>query len=99
LALSSIAVVSVAVALPYLSLGAYFGLVPMPPVVLAVVAALTIAYLAVTEAAKRLFYRFMATRRSDGSGPRGESLAPAQASEPVRALTSEGVSGQASKPA
>ena len=97
LAISSIAVVSVAVALPYLPLGAYFGLVPMPPAVLAVVAALTIAYLIVTEAAKHLFHRFIATRQFAGSGPRGESLAPAQAGEPVRALTSKGVSGQASK--
>jgi Mg2+-importing ATPase len=57
LALSSIGIVAVAVALPYLPWGALFGFVPLPAPVLAVVAALTLSYLAVTEAAKQAFYR------------------------------------------
>ena len=63
LALSSVAVVAVAVALPYLPWAAFFGFVPMPASVLGVVTALTLAYLVVTELAKRLFYRFDVSRR------------------------------------
>jgi Mg2+-importing ATPase len=57
LALTSLAVVGVAVALPFTPWGAFFGFVAPPPAVLALVAALTLAYLVVAEAVKRVFYR------------------------------------------
>jgi Mg2+-importing ATPase len=57
LALTSTAVVCLAVLLPYLPWGAFFGLVPLPADVMAPIAALTLAYLGLTEAAKRAFYR------------------------------------------
>ncbi len=41
----------------------FFGFVPMSASVLGVVATLTLAYLVVTELAKRLFYRFDLSRR------------------------------------
>ena len=63
LALSSVGIVAVAVALPYLPWAAFFGLVPMPASVLGVVAAFTLAYLVVTELAKHLFYRLDLARR------------------------------------
>ena len=78
LALSSVAVVAVAFALPYLPWGAFFGMVPLPPVVLAVVVALTLAYLAVTEAAKHLFDRWHSRRRSALASAATARLAPAQ---------------------
>jgi len=63
LALSSVAIVAVAAVLPYSAWGSFFGFVPMPAPVLAVVAGLTLAYLAVTEGAKRLFYRVDRSRQ------------------------------------
>jgi len=72
LALSSVVIVAGAAALPYSAWGSFFGFVPMPTPVLAVVMGLTLAYLAVTELAKHLFYRI------DGS--RGARQAPKVAS-------------------
>jgi Mg2+-importing ATPase len=57
LALASVAVAGVAFALPFLGWSAFFGFVPVPPVVTGMVVALTLACLALTEAAKHLFYR------------------------------------------
>lgn len=48
---------AVAVALPFTRLGEVFQLVPLPPALLAGLLAVTLAYAAATEAAKRWFYR------------------------------------------
>jgi Mg2+-importing ATPase len=69
LALSSVGIVGIAVALPYFSWATFFGLVPMPASVLAVVAGLTLAYLVVTELAKHLFYRLDLARRDRPAAP------------------------------
>ncbi|HSC64136.1 MAG TPA: HAD-IC family P-type ATPase, partial [Caldimonas sp.] len=69
LALSSVGIVAFAVALPYLPWGAFFGLVPLPAPVLAVVAALTLAYLVVTELAKHAFHRLDQARRGRAATP------------------------------
>jgi Mg2+-importing ATPase len=60
LAASSLAIVAAAFALPFLPLGATFGFVPLPADVLALVVALTLAYLAAAEAAKHAFRRLTA---------------------------------------
>ncbi|MFM9916741.1 MAG: magnesium-translocating P-type ATPase [Rhizobacter sp.] len=57
LALTSLAVVGVAIAFPFTPWAARFGFVAVPGEVLALVAGLTVVYLAVAEMAKRLFYR------------------------------------------
>ncbi len=46
-----------ALALPYLPMGAWFDLVPLNPEILVAVLVITAAYLVVTEAAKRAFFR------------------------------------------
>jgi len=74
LTLSSVGIVACAVVLPYLPWGEFFGLVPMPAPVLGVVAGFTLAYLAVTELAKHVFYRLDRSRRLR---PRLLSSAPA----------------------
>jgi Mg2+-importing ATPase len=98
LAVTSIAVVALAVALPYAPWGRFFGLVPLPAELMSWILALTLAYLVATEAAKHVFYRFVA-QRSAGVGPRGRRLAPAQVLGPINAIASGGPSGQASEPA
>ncbi|HJV61367.1 MAG TPA: magnesium-translocating P-type ATPase [Albitalea sp.] len=57
LAAGSLAIVAVAVALPFVPSAALFGFVPLPMPVLAWMAALTLAYLASAEVAKHLFHR------------------------------------------
>jgi len=69
LTLSSVGVVAVAFALPYLPWGAFFGFVPMPAPVLGVVVALTLAYLVVTEGAKHLFFRLDLARLRRAAEP------------------------------
>jgi Mg2+-importing ATPase len=64
LALTSLAVVGIAVALPYLPAGASFGFVPLPVPVLLLVIGLTAAYLGAAEVVKHFFYRAMAARPS-----------------------------------
>ncbi|MCX7683072.1 MAG: magnesium-translocating P-type ATPase [Anaerolineae bacterium] len=55
--LATVLVVTAAIALPYTPLGAPFGFVPMPPLFLAVLAAIVLAYILAAELAKRWFYR------------------------------------------
>ncbi|MGZ5265624.1 MAG: magnesium-translocating P-type ATPase [Caldimonas sp.] len=62
LALASAAMVALAFALPWLPWGAWFGFVALPRDVAIMVVVLTLAYLAVTETAKHLFYRFVRSR-------------------------------------
>ena len=64
LALTSLAVVGIAVALPYLPAGASFGFVPLPVPVLLLVIGLTAAYLGAAEVVKHFFYRAMTARPS-----------------------------------
>jgi Mg2+-importing ATPase len=55
LAMTSLAVVVAALVLPYTGLGALFGFVPLPPMLLLLIGALTAVYLAATEAIKHWF--------------------------------------------
>lgn len=58
LAVSTGAVCAITLALPYLRpLAGFFGFVPLPPALLAIAVVIVAAYIAVTEAAKRWFYR------------------------------------------
>lgn len=56
---SGVAVMLVALALPYLPFARIFGFVPLPPLILAAILAITVTYVAVSEASKRLFYRHL----------------------------------------
>jgi P-type Mg2+ transporter len=57
LTLSSLAVVIGAAVLPYLPIGAQFGLVPLPGRYFVVLGAIVCGYLLLAEAGKRIFYR------------------------------------------
>jgi Mg2+-importing ATPase len=61
---STLLVAAATLALPYTPLAAPFGLVPLPPGFLALLLAITAAYLLASEAAKRRFY---ASARADGT--------------------------------
>ena len=52
----TVLVVGVAIALPYLPGASVFGFVPLPPSLLGAVLALTLAYVAAVEMAKRRFF-------------------------------------------
>jgi len=65
LALASVACVAAAFALPFMPWGGIFGFVPMPPQVLGLVVALTLAYLVVAEAVKHLFYRLIGVKPAE----------------------------------
>lgn len=54
---ASLGVAALALLLPWTPAAPLFGLVPLPPALLALVAALTAVYLAAAEALKRRFYR------------------------------------------
>jgi Mg2+-importing ATPase len=56
LAAAACIVLAVAVLLPFTPLGAFFGLVPLPARFYAALAGMTVAYLVLLEAVKRLFY-------------------------------------------
>ena len=57
LLLSVLAVVGVAVVLPYTPAGALLGFTPLPPTLLATIAALAIIYLGLIQLVKAWFYR------------------------------------------
>jgi Mg2+-importing ATPase len=57
---TSLAVVVLAVVLPFTSLGAWFGFVPPSAAFLAAIAALTVSYLVLAQGAKWAFYRLWA---------------------------------------
>jgi Cation transporting ATPase, C-terminus len=57
LAATSIAVVVLAVALPFTPLGAWFGFAPPSATFLMAIAGLTVSYLVTAQGAKRAFYR------------------------------------------
>jgi Mg2+-importing ATPase len=60
LTLTSLAVVAVAILLPFTPVGVHLGFVPPPPVFFLILAAMVIAYLAAVEGAKRWFYQHLA---------------------------------------
>jgi Mg2+-importing ATPase len=57
---STVALVAVTFAIPYLPFVSVLGFVPLPGEILAAVAAITVLYVAATEATKRRFYRGIA---------------------------------------
>jgi Mg2+-importing ATPase len=57
LLLSTMALIPFAVAIPYLPFARVFGFVPMPGMLAGTVVAITLAYVAATEAQKKWFYR------------------------------------------
>jgi P-type Mg2+ transporter len=56
LSVTTLVVASVAVFLPYTPIAPLFGFVPLPPLYLAVLLAITVAYLLASDATKRWFY-------------------------------------------
>jgi Mg2+-importing ATPase len=66
LAATSLAIVAIAVPLPFTPLGAWFGFVAPPAALLLAIAGLTASYLLLAESAKQAFYRL---RRSGGIAP------------------------------
>lgn len=60
---TSLAIVGVAALLPLSPLGAFFGFVAPPPQFYALLSGMVLAYLCLVEAAKRLFYRWVARSR------------------------------------
>ena len=56
LAMTSLAVVALAAAIPYTSWGTYFGFVAPPAKFYFILAAMVVGYLVIVEAAKRMFY-------------------------------------------
>ncbi len=62
LAATSLTVVIVALALPFTGLGHYFGFQAPPAEFLVILVALVVVYLGIVEAAKRIFYRHLATK-------------------------------------
>jgi len=68
---TSLAVVAIAVALPFTSIGAHFGFVPPPAWFYFILGAMVLAYLLVVEVAKQGFYRWsQAGRRPARSAAR-----------------------------
>jgi Mg2+-importing ATPase len=72
LAATSIAVVVVAIALPYTPLGVWFGFVPPSAAFLLAIAALTVSYLMLAQGVKSAFYR----RQPPGGAPSAPLLRP-----------------------
>lgn len=67
---STLLVAVAALALPYTGLGRVFGLMPMPPPMLAAVLGITAAYVAATEAMKHWFFGWMTRRQAAAPGGR-----------------------------
>jgi P-type Mg2+ transporter len=61
LVMMALGAVALAIALPFVGVGRWFGFVTPPPLFFAYLLAATVAYLALVELAKRLFYRAAAT--------------------------------------
>jgi Mg2+-importing ATPase len=61
LVVTSLAIVAAAIGLPFTGLGAYFGFWPPPAEYFVILGTLTVAYLAIVEVTKRMFYRFLAS--------------------------------------
>jgi Mg2+-importing ATPase len=65
------AVVALSFAALYVPWGRYFDLVPLPPVYLAALTAITLGYVAASEAAKHWFFRRFAAGGRDSARPAG----------------------------
>ncbi len=61
---TNLAAVALAIALPLVPWGRWFGFVAPPPLFFVFLVGATLAYLGLVEATKVVFYRFMAVRRS-----------------------------------
>jgi Mg2+-importing ATPase len=57
LTISTLAIVAIGLLIPYSGLAGFFGLVPLPPVVLGVIILITFSYLAVVGVVRGWFYR------------------------------------------
>lgn len=68
---ASLAVVGIAVALPFTPLGAHFGFVPPPARFYLILGGMVLVYLFVVERAKQAFYRWSAARRGVKGRVRG----------------------------
>ena len=62
LVILALGVVAIAILLPYLSIGRWFGFVAPPPLFFVYLIGATAAYLAVVEVCKTFFYRFASNR-------------------------------------
>jgi Mg2+-importing ATPase len=62
LVILALGIVAIAIALPYLPVGHWFGFVAPPPLFFAYLIGATVAYLAVVEICKAFFYRFTVER-------------------------------------
>jgi Mg2+-importing ATPase len=70
---TSLAVVAIAVALPFTPLGAYFGLVAPPARFHGILAAMVLVYLLMVEVAKRAFYRWHGASERVGGALRSDA--------------------------
>ena len=59
---SSIAVVLIALVVPFTGLGREFGMRPLPAAYFAILVALVVGYLLIAETTKRVFYARLASR-------------------------------------
>ncbi|MEK0430855.1 MAG: hypothetical protein RL139_659, partial [Gemmatimonadota bacterium] len=84
---STVVLIPVAFALPFLPAARFVGLVPLPPVLAVAIAGITLGYVAATEVAKRWYYRPVSSR---GVAPTlsGPTAAPDRGSGPPRATGS-----------
>jgi Mg2+-importing ATPase len=64
----AVGVVAVAIALPLLPMGRWFGFVEPPPLFFAYLTGATLAYLALVEVTKSVFYRVVARRKGARAG-------------------------------
>ena len=69
LTVTSLAVVAIAVLLPFTPLGTHFGFVPPPARFYFILGAMTLVYLVAVELAKQSFYRWSAVRERQSSTP------------------------------
>jgi len=61
---AAVTTIAAAIALPYTSLGRYFGFRPPPPEYFLILAGMVLTYLVLVEITKRIFYARLAPRRS-----------------------------------
>ncbi len=57
LTITSLMVVAIAIALPYTSVGRYFGFIPLPLTFFSILLAMGMIYLVMVELVKRWFYK------------------------------------------
>ncbi|MEC4746905.1 magnesium-translocating P-type ATPase [Methylomicrobium sp. Wu6] len=59
LAIATLTIVALTLALPYFPFASLIGFTPLPPHILALLGGIIVLYIATAEAAKRIFYRFV----------------------------------------